>query len=121
MADEMKDEYDIRGGERGKYCKREPGEKVWGSLGSGPFAGKLIVFASTLNIERLQPYVDRVLEAVGHPEALVTDKSMIADFPIEDDELPELSEKLGVEVKQDSYIWKLAEDLSNLNEHLFGS
>lgn len=28
----------------------------------------------------LAPYVDRVLKALGHPEALVTDKSTIGDF-----------------------------------------
>ena len=36
--------------------------------------------APTTNIKRLRVYVDRVLEAIGHPEALVTDESMVRDF-----------------------------------------
>src|SRR5438105_12611087 len=46
------------------------------------FKGKKIVFASDINIRRLREYVDIVLEAVGHPEALVSDRSRIRDFPV---------------------------------------
>lgn len=28
----------------------------------------------------LEPFIDRVLEVIGHPEALVTDRSLIRDF-----------------------------------------
>lgn len=31
-------------------------------------------------VEALQPYIDEILEAIGYPEALVTDESSVYDF-----------------------------------------
>jgi len=31
-------------------------------------------------VDQLEPYIYKVLEALGHPEALVTDESYISDF-----------------------------------------
>ena len=33
-----------------------------------------------VNSKQLRPYIDQLLEILGHPEALVTDESRISDF-----------------------------------------
>ena len=33
-----------------------------------------------VNSKKLQPYIDKLLEILGHPEALVTDETRISDF-----------------------------------------
>ncbi len=88
---------------------------------------KKIVFASQDTIKVLQPYVDKVLIAIGHPSAFVSDESMIGDFsPFESytedgkkkmrwidptDFLRDMSCQLGFDVKGDDYIYALAERL----------
>ena len=58
--------------------------------------------ASQEECDQLEPYVDRVLVALGHPEALVTDESYVSDFlcffdKIEaEEELKEARRKLGI-------------------------
>lgn len=78
-------------------------------------AGKRIEHAERDKVEDLDKYVQKVLEAIGHPEAFVTDESMIWDFvphlrPSSEMQafLDELSDKLGFEVKHQDYIWDLA-------------
>lgn len=39
-----------------------------------------ITFAEQEEVELLRPYINRVLDAVGHPEAWVSDQSSIGDF-----------------------------------------
>ena len=39
-----------------------------------------IELASQDEVSQLEPYIDKVLEALGHPEALVTDESYVSDF-----------------------------------------
>ena len=39
-----------------------------------------IVSAPRDDVEALEPYIDRILEALGHPEAYVTDESWVSDF-----------------------------------------
>ena len=39
-----------------------------------------IELASTVLVDSLESYVEVVLHALGHPEALVTDLSMVHDF-----------------------------------------
>jgi hypothetical protein len=67
-------------------------------------------------IKELQPYIDKVLKALGHSEALVTDESMVADFVnvfsgksavLKD--LKKISKKLNFSVSSSDYIWQVAE------------
>ncbi len=41
-----------------------------------------ITFAPTDQIDELEPWVQVVLDALGHPEALVTNESYISDFKL---------------------------------------
>ena len=71
--------------------------------------------AESQRVEALEPQVRVVLEALGHPEAYVTDRSMVADFSLELEEQEALSarasEVLGVAVSPDDYLWQVAERL----------
>ena len=62
--------------------------------------------------------VARVLTALGHPEAFVSDESTLSDFrPIfgglteRSRWLTEIRAKLGIEVSNQDYIWQIAEKL----------
>ena len=70
-----------------------------------------IELASQDEVSQLEPYIEKVLEALGHPEALVTDESWILDFLCIVDEkeaaleLKEACEKLGFSFdKSDSIV-----------------
>ena len=39
-----------------------------------------IVQAETDKVEALEIYIDQILKAIGHPEAFVTDRTIIGDF-----------------------------------------
>lgn len=62
-------------------------------------------------METLELYVERVLTALGHPEALVTDLSTIGDFALEDDERSIASATLGVVLSDADYIYEVAQHL----------
>lgn len=92
--------------------------------------------------EGLQPYISRVLEAVGHPEAWISDMSIISDFApydiirnagvdrkgrvcdkaVESENteqfLRDVSVSLGFEVRLDDYIYRLAEMLRDEDPEL---
>ena len=52
--------------------------------------------------EKLWPKIYKILEILGHPEALVTDESKIWDFTcFEPEKVKEISEKIGFEVKKE--------------------
>ena len=70
-----------------------------------------IEFASTVLVDTLEPYVEAVLNALGHPEALVTDLSTIGDFGLEDDERCAASARLGVTLSDDDYVYEIARGL----------
>ena len=80
-----------------------------------------IDFAPDLEIERVEigGWLDKALELLGHPEALVTDWSTVWDFSPGGDEdkewYNELEEKFGFEVKKSDHIWRLAERLKYEN------
>jgi hypothetical protein len=73
-------------------------------------------------IDSLGPYVARVLEAIGHPEAMVTDESWVSDFrplPAKGATMAEsraevhafcneVSQKLGFKVESQDTIYGLA-------------
>lgn len=80
---------------------------------------KKIELASQVQVDELKFWVDEVLDAVGHPEALVTDKSLICDFrPLpgrdnHDEWLDEVRSKLpGIEITHKTYIVVAARLLS---------
>lgn len=92
---------------------------------------KRIEFASQDKINELCPYVQRVLEALGHPEAWVSDESTVGDFlewertgefdedgieltkPANEEEvLAKLRARLGLDdLEADDYIWEIARRL----------
>lgn len=40
----------------------------------------IVLKPDTTKTDELRPYVRRVLEALGHPSAMVTDRSLVEDF-----------------------------------------
>ena len=70
-----------------------------------------IEFASTALVETLELYVERILTALGHPEALVTDLSTIGDFSLDDDERSAASATLRVASSDADYIYEVAQRL----------
>jgi len=68
-----------------------------------------IELAENDKIELLRKYVDEVLEALDHPEALVTNESQVWNFTSDKNELKRLSKKLKFSVDENDYIWQLAE------------
>ncbi|BFU90863.1 MAG: hypothetical protein NTAFB01_20500 [Nitrospira sp.] len=70
-----------------------------------------IELASTVLVDTLESYVELVLNALDHPEALVTDLSTIGDFGLDDDERCAASAKLGVALSDADYIYEVAQRL----------
>lgn len=68
--------------------------------------------APQVKIREFEYEVELILKILGHPEALVTDKSKVCDFREETNEVAEL---LGVEVHKQDYIWQIAERLATVN------
>lgn len=79
-----------------------------------------VVSAPTDNIDVLQPYVNKVLEVLGHPDAFATDESIVWDFldftfnaEEKKAELSRISNELGFDVTSRDHIYKLAERLKS--------
>jgi hypothetical protein len=64
-------------------------------------------------VRQYRSEIDRILAALGHPEAFVTDESRLRDFPLrEDDDGPSLTElriDLGVRVRRDDRLVDIAQ------------
>jgi len=75
---------------------------------------------------KLEPFINRVLEAIGKPEAFATDESTVEHFMFGvrinesgkeevfkkgKEFIDEVSDKLGVDVAEGDYIWEVAERL----------
>ena len=86
-----------------------------------------VVFAEHDQIDWLRPYIDKVLEAIGHPKALVSDKSSIGDFRtinfLKDDKnkkdtyqefINDISVKLDIDVNKKDYLIDIAMRLKAL-------
>jgi hypothetical protein len=58
-----------------------------------------ITVAPQEQVSILEPWIGDVLEALGHPDALVTDESCVSDFGLTPEEISTISRKLGVEFK----------------------
>jgi hypothetical protein len=68
-----------------------------------------IELASTVLVDTLDSYVELVLNALGHPDALVTDLSRVGDFGLDADERFAASARLGVTLSDDDYIYEVAQ------------
>jgi len=75
-----------------------------------------IEFASTVLVDALESYVEVVLNALGHPEAVVSDLSTIGDFGLADDEHCAASAKLGLILSDDYYLYEIARRLRDKGE-----
>lgn len=72
----------------------------------------VIDLAPTDRVDQLAPEIEKVLEALGHPEALVTDQSAIGDFGVmEQHEIDWIAGFLGVEVQRRDYLVTIAQRL----------
>jgi len=78
--------------------------------------------ASQDKVNDLEKYVGKVLEALGHPEALVTDESRVFDFTHfimdeqeyekdKNEQLLKAFKELGIEIDEDDYIYRIADKL----------
>lgn len=56
--------------------------------------------------------VNRILAALGHPEALVTDLSQVFDFGEDEEAAADLEELMGRAVDAGEHLWKLAAELA---------
>jgi len=79
--------------------------------------------APQVRIEALDFYVQKILDALGHPEALVSDESQINDFSDwgaskedRDAWVLELSDKLGLPVERKEFIPDVALKLKRKTE-----
>jgi hypothetical protein len=72
-----------------------------------------IELASTVLVDTMESSVELVLNALGHPEALVTDLSTVGDFGLDAEERFAASAKLGVTLSADDYIYEVAQRLRN--------
>jgi len=74
-----------------------------------------IELAPKYKVDQLVGYIEIVLEALGHSEALVTDESTIWDFhPLKKDQaewLKKINDKLGFEVSLKDRLWEVAEQV----------
>ncbi len=84
-------------------------------LTKGRFAGRTVECAEQTRVERFWPEVERVLVAVGHPEAFVTDLSQLGDFSLDDADLAAIGDRLRLTVTRQSYIADLAEILRGVS------
>lgn len=86
-----------------------------------------IEIADQDKVDFFEKQIDIVLKALGHPEALVTDESMVTDFmshfgSFQDaSNLPKMQALeflMGRTVKYNEYIWQLANELSKKDEKI---
>lgn len=83
-----------------------------------------IELASTVAIEALEPYVDRILSAIAvvcseprFTSALVTEEPWLSNFGLTKDDYLRLSQALGVQIEpenDDDWIYRIA---AKLREH----
>jgi len=72
--------------------------------------GKKVQFASQDQVADLGPYLERILLALGHPGAWISDLSAVSDFGLDDDEYAKLGQALGVPVvRGDSLLVDIAQ------------
>ncbi|HKU69184.1 MAG TPA: hypothetical protein VJP85_15535 [Candidatus Baltobacteraceae bacterium] len=110
MDNDIPDEIRISAPQRLDPITVEPGHPLHSGKTQEPETVEL-EFAPSLEVEDLAPQVERVLEALGHPEAWVSDESTVDDFGFDDAELAAAARELGVAVQHDDYILDIARRL----------
>lgn len=70
-----------------------------------------IELAATVLVDALEAYVELAVNALGHPEVLVTDLSTVGDFGLDDDERSTASSRLGMALPDATYIHEVAKRL----------
>lgn len=71
---------------------------------------KTITMAPSDQVEAIQPFVDKVLEALGVPEAMITNESEMGHFRDDEDEddAGRVAQKLGAEFSWDDTVVEVA-------------
>jgi hypothetical protein len=72
-------------------------------------------------VDTLESYVELVLNALDHPDALVTDLSTVGDFGLDADERFAASARLGVTVSDDDHFYEVAQHLRDKPRGYWGS
>jgi hypothetical protein len=79
------------------------------------FSKMKIESAETDKVSEVEDIIERILDVVGHPEAYVTDESMISDFfdigldkKGKAKEIERVRKCLGVDVSIDDYLFEIA-------------
>ena len=77
-----------------------------------------IQFAGSSEVDRRLPQVSRLLEAIGHPEAWVSDESVLRHFALYPEEVEEIIRRVrqayGVTLRPpdfELYLWQLVDEL----------
>ncbi len=70
-----------------------------------------IVFQKDM-VDVYEAEVNRILAAIGHPEALVTDLSQVFDFGEDEEAAADLDKLMGRAVDAGEHLWKLAAELA---------
>lgn len=83
-------------------------------IDKGPFAGMTVVAGDQTRVRRFADALDRILAALGHPEAFVTDASSVGDFSLDDEALHEAAVELGVELRHGDLLVDVAEKLTGV-------
>jgi hypothetical protein len=76
-----------------------------------------IVIVEQDKVDLYETQVNRLLAALGHPEALVTDLSQVFDFDPDEEAEADLSELMGRTVRPVEYLWQLAQELAAAGEN----
>ncbi len=71
-----------------------------------------IVIADQDMVDVYETEVNRILAALGHPEALVTDLSQVFDFGEDEEAAADLDKLMGRAVGAGEHLWKLAAELA---------
>ena len=71
-----------------------------------------IVIADQEMVDVYEAEVNRILAALGHPEALVTDLSQVFDFGEDEEAAADLDKLMGRAVNAGEHLWKLAAELA---------
>jgi len=92
-----------------------------------------IKFASQVTVKELEPWITKILNTLGHPEAWVSDESKVVDFlemswPDDSEKekeevkennkklLAKMSKEFGFEIKSSNYLTHIAFRLSTLEK-----
>lgn len=79
-----------------------------------------IAFAPQDRVKDLKPWVKKVTDMMGFTRCFISDQSTISDFDLDDQELAQLNEKLGLPVSHKDYIVdvaaRLREDMGETRE-----